>query len=370
MAEQSGGEKSLPASPRKIEKEREKGKVAKSQDLNSAAVLAMALLGFWAFGPSAFRQLAGLTQMYFSQSHTLLSPGYDIQFILYQALMLMAPAVVPLMLLLLVGGIAINIAQFGFLISYQALEPKFERINVITGFKKFFSLRVFVELVKSIFKLSVIGYVAWWSVSSQVPGLLSLMHVPPMDSALVIWHLLLTIWLRVVLAMIILGLLDYAFQRWQHLQDLRMTFQEAKDELKTLEGDPKIKQRVRQIQRQMAMQRMMGDVEDADVVVTNPIQYAVALRYDVAEMKAPVVVAKGARLVAARIRDLAIEHSVPIVERPELARSLYRTMEVGDAVPENLFRAVAEVLAYVYEIDRREDKIRERDQQQSVPRSA
>lgn len=370
MAEASGGEKSLPASPRKIEKEREKGNVPKSQDLNSAAVLATALFGFWAFGPRAIRQLAGLTQMYFSESHTILSPGFDIQAVVYQALMLMAPAVLPLMLLMLLGGVLINITQFGFLISYQALQPKFERINVITGFKKFFSARVFVELIKSILKLSIIGYVAFATVRGQIDGLLSLMHVPPMDSALVIWHLLLTIWLRVVLVMVVLGLLDYAFQRWQHLRDLRMTIQEAKDELKTLEGDPKIKQRVRQIQRQMAMQRMMGDVEDADVVVVNPIRYAVALRYNMAEMKSPIVVAKGARILAGQIRELAIEHSVPIVENPDLARSLYRTMEVGDAVPEDLFVAVAEVLAYVYEIDRREDKMKERNQQQYVPQIA
>ena len=168
------------------------------------------------------------------------------------------------------------------------------------------------------------------------------------------------VWLRVVLAMLVLGILDYGYQRWQYLQELRMTVQEAREETKEIEGDPRIRQRIRQIQRQMAMQRMMRAVPEADVVVTNPTHFAVALRYDAREMEVPVVTAKGARLLAERIRALAGEHRVPIVQKPDLARMLYRTIEVGQPVPENLFVAVAEVLAFVFEIDRRAEKIRER----------
>ena len=160
--------------------------------------------------------------------------------------------------------------------------------------------------------------------------------------------------------MLILGLLDFGYQRWQHGQDLRMTQQEMKQELKQYEGNPEVKQRIRAIQRQMSMNRMMADLPDADVVITNPTTYAVALRFNPTEMNAPIVIAKGARLTAERIRDLAAEHDIPLVERPPLARALFRTLEVGQSVPEDLFRGVAEVLAYIYEIDRREEKLRER----------
>ena len=163
-----------------------------------------------------------------------------------------------------------------------------------------------------------------------------------------------------------LGVLDYGYQYWEHERSLMMTVEEAKQELKEYEGDPRIKQRIRQIQRRIAMQRMMADVPKADVIITNPTRFAVALRYDPANMRAPVVVAKGTRLLAERIRDLAIVHGVPIVQKPELARTLYRTIEVGHPVPESLFRAVAEVLAYVYQIDRRVEKLHERDLQMKM----
>jgi flagellar biosynthetic protein FlhB len=164
-----------------------------------------------------------------------------------------------------------------------------------------------------------------------------------------------------------LGVLDFGFQRWQYGRDLMMTVQEAKEEMKQLEGDPRIKQRIRQIQRQMAMKRMMAEVPEADVIITNPIRFAVALRYDPKTMDAPVVIAKGARLLAQRIREIAEEHDVPIVEKPELARALFKSIDVGQPVPEDLFRAVAEVLAFVFKIDRREEKRHERSAMSGAP---
>jgi len=196
------------------------------------------------------------------------------------------------------------------------------------------------------------------------------MELTPRALVPAIGGLVMTVWWRIALAMLVLGILDYGFQRWQHNRDLMMTVQEARQEAKELEGDPRIKARVRHIQRQMALQRMMAGVPAADVIITNPTTYAVALRYDMAEMSAPVVVAKGARLLAERIRNIALEHTVPIVRKPDLARTLYRTIEVGQPVPENLFRAVAEVLAYVYEIDRRADKVRERRQRLELVQEA
>ncbi len=360
MADQPASEKVLPASLHKLQKAREKGNVARSADLNSGVLLLAAALGLYALGPFTFAQLIGLMRYYFTDAATIsVEPG-DMQSLLAQVLLFAAPVVFPLMLVLMATGILINVTQIGFIFSSQALQPKLERLDPIRGFKRFLSLRSLVELTKSIAKLSVIGYIAVSTVQSRSSDILELMHSSPWAGGIAVWNVLFAVWWRVALAMILIGLLDFAFQRWQYLQDQRMTRQEAQDELKQLEGDPRIKQRVRQIQRQMAMQRMMADVPEAEVVITNPTAYAVALRYEPAKMEAPRVVAKGARRVAERIRELAVENDVPIVERPELARALFRDIEIGGHVPESLFKAVAEILAYVYEIERRESKIAER----------
>ncbi|MCH7908382.1 MAG: flagellar biosynthesis protein FlhB [Candidatus Hydrogenedentes bacterium] len=367
MAEAPAGEKTLPATPKKIQDARDKGNVAKSQDLNSAVTLIVALLVLWAMGPFMIDRLAVLTRYYFTDAHAFLTPDMDMQHIAFQALMFAVPVVAPMMVVLLVGGVLGNVAQFGFLFSSQALMPKPERLNPISGFQRFVSIRSLVELIKSISKLSLFSLIAWLSVRARGPEILSMMHLSPQESSVALWNLLLLIWLRIALAMLMIGLLDYFYQRWQHAKDLMMTQHEAREELKQLEGDPKIRQRVRQIQREMAMQRMMADVPEADVVITNPTTFAVALRYDLATMDTPIVLAKGARRMAERIRDVAMEAQVPIIERPELARSLFSAIEVGQPVPEHLFRAVAEVLAFVYEIDRREQKVREREAHRVAP---
>ena len=360
MPEPTAGEKTLPASPKKIQDARDKGNVAKSSDLNSAATLFVSLLVLWIAGPAAIRQLASITRFYFTDAHIIMNEGADLQAVVYQALVFMLPVIAPLMLVLLAAGVTVNIAQFGFIFSSQAITPRLDRINPISGFRRFVSLRSFVELIKSLVKLSVIGYIAWLTLRDRGPEILSLMHLSVSEASAAVWSLLMLLWFRIALAMLAIGIFDFAFQRWQHRRDLMMTQQEVRDELKQLEGDPRIKQRVRQIQRQMAMQRMMAEVPEADVVITNPTTYAVALRYDSANMDAPTMTAKGIRRMAERIRDIATESNVPILERPELAQSLYKTIEVGQTVPEELFRAVAEVLAFVYEIDRREEKRRER----------
>jgi flagellar biosynthetic protein FlhB len=260
-----------------------------------------------------------------------------------------------------------NFVQVGFLLSPKAITPKISRLNPISGFKKFFSARTAVELFKSILKLVLVSAVAYWAMRDRWEDVVAAAYLTPIGAGLAITKLVLLVWLRIVIAMLVLGILDFGFQRWQYGRDLMMTAQEAKDEAKQFEGDPRIKQRIRQIQRQMAMKRMMAEVPKADVIITNPIRFAVALRYDVANMQAPVVIAKGARIMAKRIREIAEEHDVPIVEKPELARALFKSIEVGQAVPEGLFKAVAEVLAFVYKIDKREEKIRERAAFGAVP---
>jgi flagellar biosynthetic protein FlhB len=307
------------------------------------------------------------TQHYL-RSFAALELGIDSTHILgLDILTRLAIILLPFAIVMTVGGLALNILQVGFLFSPKAIQPKFQRLNPLSGFKKFFSGRSAFELMKSILKITIVSAIVYYTVRDRWPALLSTMHLFPDAMMIAVAKLVGLVWFRAVLAMIILGVLDYGFQRWQYGRDLMMTVQEAKEEMKQLEGDPRIKQRIRQIQRQMALKRMMAEVPEADVIITNPIRFAVALRYDMKTMDAPVVIAKGARLLAKRIREIAEEHDVPIVEKPELARALFKNIDVGQPVPEDLFRAVAEVLAFVYKIDRREEKRRERGQASSVP---
>jgi flagellar biosynthesis protein FlhB len=362
MADETGGEKSLPASPQKIQRAREQGNVARSQDLSSGLALLVALIALWLLSDSMWHGMIDAARYYFAQLPYILPTRDTMRLFAFEGVWLTARVVLPFMGIMLVTGLTANVLQIGFLFTAKPLQPKFNRLNPITGMRRFFSARIVVELVKSLFKLSVISGIVWYGVRGRLDEVLLTMHLAPVQVAWVIAGLIAAVWWRVVLAMLVLGLLDLMFQRWMHARDLRMTVREAREEAKQLEGDPRIKQRVRAIQRQMAMQRMMAEVPTADVIITNPTTFAVALRYDVRTMNAPTVVAKGARLVAERIRSVAVEHDVPIVEKPELARALFQTVDLNQPVPEALFVAVAEVLAFVYEIDRRADKVRERQQ--------
>ncbi len=362
MAEQPGGEKSLPASPQKRQRARESGKVARSQDLSAAFAMlaALALLRF--LGAPLFKQLLMGMSQFFGQADTFLPVFDNMQFLAIESLWRLTSAVLPFMLLMMIGGIVVNVMQVGLLFTGKTITPDFSKVNPFSGFANLFSLRALVELLKSVLKVSAVAYVTWITVRDHAYDYVYLMDSTPAALAPAVAGMIFALWWRIVLLFIVLGLLDYGFQRWQYERGLMMTVQEAREELREYEGDPRIKQRIRQIQRRIAMQRMMAEVPRADVIVTNPVRFAVALRYDAEKMLAPIVVAKGARILAERIRDVAIEHDVPIVQKPELARSLFRTVELGQPIPEPLFRAVAEVLAYVYQIDRRAEKVRERSQ--------
>lgn len=360
MSQESGAEKSLPASARKKERAREDGNVPKSQDMNAVVSLAAALLTLLIFGAYMMRSMILMGQFYFGNAHQLAGPETPFSVVMYQGIMVLGIIVGPFALAMVVAALIVNYLQVGVLFSVKAIQPKFSRINPLTGAKRFVSLRSLVELLKSLAKLAVVLTVIWLFLRSQMEELVTLMALSPWQLAPEVGWMVVGIWWRVVAAMLVIGVADLFFQRWQHERDLRMTVQEARQEAKELEGDPQIKRRVRQLQRQMAMQRMMQDVPTADVIITNPTHYAVALRYDAREMSAPTVVAKGMRLIADRIRETANEHKVPIVQRPELARTLYRTLDIGETVPESLFRAVAEVLSFVYQIDQRMEKVQER----------
>ena len=272
---------------------------------------------------------------------------------------ILSKIITPVLLIALIFGLLGNILQTGVVFSAQALIPKLDKINPIAGLKRLFAIRSLVELAKTIFKLSLIAYVVATTLMADYPTILALGNAGLSYSKVV--PLIVStagaigfkIMLKVALLLLILAILDYLYQRWQHEQDIRMTREEMREEMKRTEGDPEIKRRIRRVQRELSMARMMKAVPEADAVITNPTHIAVAIKYDYETMDAPYVVAKGERQVALKIREVAMENDVPMVENPPLARALYKNAEIGEAIPMEFYQAVAEVLAYVDELTQR-----------------
>ena len=258
----------------------------------------------------------------------------------------------PFMVTVLLAGIVGNISQNGFYWSTKPLTPNFSKLDPLKGFKKLVSLRSWVELAKSVFKLVIIGSVAYVMVRREADAMPALVHLQVSQILSYAAKVAFKIILYTTLVLVILAVLDYIYQRWQHEKELRMTKQEVKDEFKNTEGDPKIKARIRSVQRDMARRRMMEAVPEATVVITNPTHLAIALKFE-NDFKAPMVVAKGAGHLAEKIKAIAQAHKVPIVEQKPLARTLFKSVEIGDFIPVELYRAVAEVLAYVYRLNGR-----------------
>ena len=258
--------------------------------------------------------------------------------------------VLPIFGILMLAGIATNLMQIGFLFLPEKLLPDISRLDPLKGFGRIFSLANFVHLLFGIFKIALIGTVAYLCLWKQKEAILGLTGLSVPEIASFLPDTLLWIAIKIAFALVILALLDYGFQWWKHEQDLRMTSQEIREEMKNLEGNPQVISRRKQVQRQLAVQRLSSAVPKADVVITNPTELSVAIQYDPAEMAAPIVVAKGAGEIAKRIRKLALENGVPIVEKKPLAQALYRDVDVGKPIPSEKYAAVAEVLAYVYQL--------------------
>jgi len=351
MAEATGQERTEKATGKRRMEARKRGQVALSREIPSTLIL-FTLLGVFVFaGPHLLDQLTRLLAGIFGRLHllrvqTLGDAGALLLDLTLTALWLLAPICLPLM----VAGFIGNVTQIGFELHAEAISPKFSKLNPMAGLKRVFSTRGLVELAKSLLKIVFVGAIAWSVVSGYLTEFPSLVRRDVGG----IWDFTHTaafkIILYVCLALIVLAALDYLYQRWQHEESLKMTKQEIKDERKQTEGDPQVKSRIRSLQRQAAYQRMMAEVPTSDVVITNPTHLAVALRFDPAAMTAPRVTAKGADYVAERIRDLARESHVPIVENKPLAQALYKMADPGDTIPVDLYRAVAEVLAYVYRL--------------------
>ncbi|MFO7707966.1 MAG: flagellar biosynthesis protein FlhB [Desulfobacterales bacterium] len=351
MAESTGQERTERATAKRRQEARKRGQVAMSREIPSALILLTALGVFFFAGPGVFERCTELVGAMFRNLHALrlttIADAAALAAELFRTIILL---LLPIFLPLLVAGFVGNVAQIGFEAHAEALTPKFSKMNPISGIKRLVSLRSLVELVKSILKILFVGAIAYAVISGflqDFPGLvrydiLSLWAFTHQAAFKIIFY--------VCLAMLALAALDTLYQRWQYEQSLKMTKQEVKDERKQSEGDPKVKARIRSLQRQTAYHRMMAEVPKADVVITNPTHLAIALKFTPDEMPAPRVVAKGAGTIAERIRETAREHDVPMVENKPLAQALFKMADLGDYVPVDLYRAVAEVLAYVYRL--------------------
>ena len=353
MPDQSG-EKTQDATPHRRQQARKEGQVVKSQDLASAVLLIAGLLVLMIWGKAVIDFVAGYCRRQLGGQAWL---SAELDFALGQwntALSSLGKCLLPIFGLMLLTAIAVNLGQVGFLFLPGKLAPDITRIDPLRGLKRLFSLSSAMRLGFGVFKVLVIAAVAFFSLYSQFDEILGLTRLSLPEIAVYLVEILLWTALKVAVALLILAMLDYAFQRWKHEQDLRMTPQEVREEMKNLEGDPQIIARRRIVQRQLALNRLSQDVPKADVVVTNPTELAVAIQYEPERMAAPIVVAKGAGMVARRIRRLALEHGIPIVEKKPLAQALYREVEINQPIPQDKYAAVAEVLAYVYQLKGKE----------------
>lgn len=348
--QQFAGEKTEKATPKKRQEARKKGQVAKSNEINTAIVLLFAFLILKFFGAYMARGVIDL--FIYSLSELMLwTPTVEsIQLLSTELMFRIVLIIFPVMLGSIIAGVSANLGQVGFMFTTEPLQFKLSNINPLSGLKRMFSSRSLVELVKSIFKISVIGFVAYLTIMAEKEVLFTLNHFSVFEIASVVAGLSIEIGWRVALILLVMSAPDYVFQRYQHEKSIRMSKQDIKDEHKRSEGDPRVKGKRQQIQRRMALQRMMSDVPKADVIITNPTHYSIAIQYDGETMDAPVILAKGLDHTALRIREIAEEYNIPMVENRPLAQTLYRTLDIGDFVPEQLFQAVAEILAYVYKL--------------------
>ena len=350
MAEDSDLERTEAASSRRLEKAREEGNVPRSRELMAFVVLLAGVGGCWAFGEwlsgrSIDLLRAGLT---FGRAAAF-DPGY-LSFGLYQQAFEALLTVAPLFVLIIAGTVAAPFLVGGWNLSTEALGFKFSRMNPIDGLKRLVSWQGAAELLKASLKALVVGGVIYWVVTRKQEELFAMLLMPIQDGLPFFAHMLLMSSMLIVGGVALIAAIDVPFQLWQYYAKLRMTTEELRQEYKETEGNPEAKGRQRQQQRESAKRRMMEEVPKADVVVTNPTHYAVALKYDSESMGAPRVVAKGMNLMAEKIRELATEHDIPILETPPLARALYRHVDEGESIPASLYTAVAEVMAYVYQL--------------------
>ncbi|MFD2229934.1 flagellar biosynthesis protein FlhB [Alkalimarinus sediminis] len=348
----SSAEKSEEPTAKRLQKSREEGQIPRSKELNTMAILIGGAAGLLMFGDHLGMALKSVMQHSFSFPREVIFDIRQMGLFLGHSFVEVAWALAPFLGVLLVASIVGPISLGGWLFSAKALAPKFSRLNPVEGIKRMFALKSLVELLKSIAKVTVVVTVALLMLNAYTAELLGVGNepvVPAMGHAV---NILAWIVFWLACSMVVIAVVDVPFQIYDHNKKLKMTKQEVKDEYKDTEGKPEVKQKVRQLQMEMAQRRMMQDVPKADVVITNPTHFSIALKYDGDTMVAPVVLAKGGDEIALKIREIAKEHNVEIVQAPPLARSIYYNAEVGDEIPSGLYVAVAQILAYIFQLRR------------------
>jgi len=346
----SSEEKTEQATPKQKREASDKGQVAKSDDLNTAMILLSGVLLTLFLGGAVIAQMKDTMGMLCKNLFYEDFNADTFRTLLMDISFKNLNVVLPIMGGFMIVGLLASYSQVGIIFSRKALIPDFKRLNPITGLKNLVSRRSMVKVLMSLVKLSIMSGVAYVSIINDLEPLLELISMRTEAIFSSASGLIFAITLKITIIMLILSFLDLLYQRWQHSKDLMMTRNEVRQEMKQSEGDPLIKSRIKAVQREMSNKRMMQEIPEADVVVTNPTHYAVALKYDAATMEAPKVTAKGVDLIALKIREIATKHNIPIVEDRVLARVLYSTIELGSEVPPKLYQAVAKVLSYVYQL--------------------
>ncbi|MFD2657187.1 flagellar biosynthesis protein FlhB [Gracilibacillus thailandensis] len=347
------GEKTEKATPKKRQDARKKGQVAKSQDVNTAILLFFVFIILLVTGDNLKSTMSAMFSKSFTEyiHHDLTEEELSRMFL--DVLSQISIAIAPIMLIAIVAGLASNFMQIGFLFTTEPLKMKLNKIDPIQGAKRIFSARALVELVKSLLKIAVVGVITFSIIWINRDEMMMLVDKDIHGALAFFGQMTIQMGVAAAIGLLIISVIDYAYQKYDFEKQNKMSKNDVKDEHKNIEGDPLIKSKIKEKQRQMAMQRMMSEVPNADVVITNPTHYAIAIKYDERKADAPYVVAKGVDFVAMRIKDIARNHDVVMVENRPLARALYDQVEIDEMIGEDFFQAVAEILAYVYRIQKK-----------------
>jgi len=350
MAEQTATEKTEQPTARKLGKAKHKGHVPQSQEMNSIATLLVLVTMVALLGPNLLQWLEMEIKQGVSCEHSVFANPNTFLSFLSQKIIDLILIIAPILAALFAGAVLAGIAVSGLNFAPGALELKFNQLNPVEGFKKLINGRSMVRLLTSILKLLFVSLIVWFYIQNKLYSLADLRWAWSGQMIIIISKIILGLLIRIGIALLIIGLADVFYQKWKYMHDLKMTRQEVKQDHKETEGSPEVKRHIRKVQFQMALRRTLQEVPKATVVLVNPTHYAVAIRYDAKTMEAPVMVAKGADHLAERIREIARAYGVPIIRKPELTRTIYSTVKPGDPIPEDLYVAVAQVLAMIYRL--------------------
>ncbi|MHB1392448.1 MAG: flagellar biosynthesis protein FlhB [Clostridia bacterium] len=346
------GEKTEPATAKRRQEMREKGQIPRSKEFTTALIL---LISFWSMkllSGYIFNNLVFTVRSFLSFPKDIDSKftNENMMQLLLQVMFVLAKVLAPILLIIALVAIIVNYLQVGVVFTAKTLMPDLKKMNPIEGFKRIFSKTAFVELIKSILKIGIIGYVVYDYLDDNIKIVPELLNMNIESTTVFIGNTIINIGIRAAVVLLILAVFDYGYQIWEYEKNIRMSKQEIKDEYKLIEGNPQIKSKIREKQRQLALRRMMAEVPNADVIITNPTHFAIAVKYDANASDAPMVIAKGKDLIAQKIKETAKQNNVPVVENKPLAQALYKSVDIGEKIPSELYKAVAEVLAFVYSL--------------------